>query len=501
MLGHRALVILLSRILGSVFALVGMLFIANYLGAGVYGTVAWALASVALFNTIAELGFDSAHIKRISEGKCLEDCVATYTVIKFTLTAVMVGVTLAYVAILSATGAGFSSEELEVVLLFIVYYVFYDLANIAWTTYQAKLESSKNQLIIMVDPLIRLPLVVLIALFGLGAFQIAVAYAAGGIAMVLLGIWFMRRDKVKWTKPTLFRSYLKFALPVTAINVFGSVSWNLDKIFIGWFGTVEEVGYFSASQNLLGVVAFLSIAISTVTFPAISQLMSEKRTDEIRKLTWTAERYISMLGLPLIVATFVAPTQVAVTLLGPTFAPAGVAMQILAVATFATMLTQAYIPQIVAMDRPDLIARMTGVVLASNCLLLLLFIPTSLGGIPMLGLGYEGAAVVGVIVNVAILAYARNVAQKMTGAKGNPRLLIHFAAAILTGVILTLLLSVWTMSYWYDLIIYGLIAVAVFAGLLFLMRELTSYDFNYFRAIVSPKQVTGYVSEELRRKG
>ena len=176
-------------------------------------------------------------------------------------------------------------------------------------------------------------------------------------------------------------------------------------------------------------------------------------------------------------------------------------MQILAVATFATMLTQAYIPQIVAMDRPDLIARMTGVVLASNCLLLLLFIPTSLGGIPMLGLGYEGAAVVGVIVNVAILAYARNVAQKMTGAKGNPRLLIHFAAAILTGVILTLLLSVWTMSYWYDLIIYGLIAVAVFAGLLFLMRELTSYDFNYFRAIVNPKQVTGYVSEELRRKG
>ncbi|MDD1770604.1 MAG: flippase [Methanomassiliicoccales archaeon] len=500
MLGQKSFIILASRVIGSIFALIGMLFITRYLGPGVYGTVAWGLAFVAIFNTIAELGFNAAHVKRVSEGRCLEDCVSTYTTIKIALTAVMVTVVLLYVALLSLAGSGLSSDQLGVVLLFILYYVFYDLANIAWTTYEAKMEASKNQLIIMVDPLVRLPLVILISVYGLGAIQLAAAYAVGGSAMLIVGIWFMRRDKVRWKKPTMFRSYIKFAIPVTAINIFGTVSWNLDKIFIGWFGTDVAVGYFSGSQTLLGVLGFLGIAISTITFPAISQLMAEKRMDEVKGLTWTAERYISMLGLPLIVATIVAPTQVAVTFLGPAFAPAGEAMQILAIATFATMLTQAYVPQIVAMDRPSLLARMMGVVLASNLVLLIIFVPSDFAGVPMLGWGFVGAAVVGVIISVAVLLYTRRLASSMTGAKGNPRILIHFLAAGITGVLLALLLSVWTLSYWYDLVVYGLIAIGIFAGLLFVMRELTGYDITYFRAVISPKEVSGYVSKELKRK-
>ena len=445
------------------------------------------MAFVALFNTFAELGISSAHVKRISEGKCLEDCIATYTVIKLLLISVMLVLIFSYIIGLS---------------LFIAYYVFYDLANIFWTTYEARLESIKNQLIILADPLIRIPLIVIISLygFGAGALWIAFAYALGGIAMVVIGLIFFARDKVKWKRPTLYRSYIKFAIPVTFITIFGSVSWNLDKIMIGAFDSNTSVGFFSSAQTLLGVLAFLGGAVSSVTFPAFSRMISEGRMNDVKEMTRFAERYISMLGLPLIVATIVAPTQIAITILGPDFAQAGITLRYLAVATFAGMLREAYVPQIIALDKPAIIARMSGVLLVLNFVLLVLFIPSQLAGVPLLGLGFEGAAMVNVIISVAALVYIILVAHRLTGTTPSPRLLLHMAAAGLTAIVLTVTLSIWMIQQWYDLVIFGFYTVAIFAAFLALFRELTKADIKYFFSIISPGLFADYVADEMKQK-
>jgi len=499
-LAQKSFVILLSRVFGAVLGLVGLFFITRYLGPEVYGTVSWAMAFVALFNTFAELGISTAHVKRISEGKNLEDCIATYTAIKLLLIGVMLALILSYIIGLSLLGYGMSWASIEVVLLFIAYYIFYDLANIVWTTYEARLESIKNQLIILADPLVRIPLIVIISLYGLGALEIAFAYAIGGSAMVVIGLFFFARDKVHWKHPTLYRSYIKFAIPVTFITIFGSVSWNLDKIMIGAFDSNTSVGFFSSSQTLLGVLGFLGGAVSAVTFPAFSKMISEGRMHDVMEMTRLSERYISILGLPLILATIVAPTQIAVTILGQDFAQAGVALRYLAVATFAQMLREAYVPQIIAMDKPAIIARMSGVLLIVNFALLLLFIPSQLAGVPLLGLGFEGAAIVNVIISVAALVYIIFVAYGLTGTTPNPRLLLHMVAAGLTAIVLTATLSIWTIQQWYDLVMFGFYTVVVFAVFLALFRELTKADIKYLFSIISPRLFAGYIADEMKQK-
>ena len=62
----------------------------NYLGKDVYGNIAWVLATIGTLNTVSDLGFGSAHVKRVSEGQDENDCFSTYFVIKSSLTAFMV---------------------------------------------------------------------------------------------------------------------------------------------------------------------------------------------------------------------------------------------------------------------------------------------------------------------------------------------------------------------------------------------------------------------------
>jgi len=54
---------------------------------------------VGLFNFIADLGFSSAHVKRISEGKDLGECIGTFATIKILLTVIMVALVIGGIAI------------------------------------------------------------------------------------------------------------------------------------------------------------------------------------------------------------------------------------------------------------------------------------------------------------------------------------------------------------------------------------------------------------------
>jgi O-antigen/teichoic acid export membrane protein len=200
------------------------------------------------------------------------------------------------------------------------------------------------------------------------------------------------------------------------------------------------------------------------------------------------------------VATIVAPTQIAVTFLGQGFAPAGLALGYLAVGTYAAMLTQAYIPQIIALDKPSIVAKMNGVVLALNFALLMLFIPSQLAGVPLLGLGFEGAAIVNVIISVIVLIYVILVAHRLTGTTPNPRLLLHFLVAGLTAVVLYLTLSIWTIQQWYDLVLFGGYATGVFAAFLILFKELTMKDIKYLLSIIAPGLVARYFADEMKQK-
>ncbi len=90
----------------SALSFVGVFFMTRYLGTGDYGTLSWVLALVLSLNAVSDLGFTNAHIKRISEGRDINDCVSTYAAIELILTGAMVVITVMRCGVLGCLPRG-----------------------------------------------------------------------------------------------------------------------------------------------------------------------------------------------------------------------------------------------------------------------------------------------------------------------------------------------------------------------------------------------------------
>ncbi len=483
--------------LSSALAFVGLYFMTRYLGTEIYGTVIWTMSFVATFNAVADLGFGSAHIKRVSEGKDLNECISTYAAVKLALTGIMVLLTLSSVFLwTSVMGNTLEDTSTDLILLFILYQVLYDLSSIATITFQAKMEMAKLPLVTMIDPLVRVPLVVFVSVNRMGIMELAYTYVIAAIAVAFTSIFLLLRDKVKWTRPVLFRSYYKFALPLLVITIIGAVSGNMDRLLIGFFWTSADVGLYSAPLVFLGVFATISTAVAMVTFPSFSKLHSEGNLREIRSLSKQAERYIMMIGLPITILIIMFPTEVCLVLLGPLFEDSGKVIGIMAVTNLLTMINAVHGSQIIAVGRSDLSARIGIFIVALNIGLLLIFIPGGLG----LGLSYVGAALALMIANTAGLIIVRYVVWRITGTSPNVRLALQLLAGAGVAPALYAMSGFISISSWFTLIVFGLAAFGIFLALLTVLKEFKREDLDYFLELINVKKMLSYIKDELKGK-
>lgn len=501
MLGRKSFVVLVAKIVASIVGLVGLIYTSRLLGPEINGQVSWALALITTFNSISDFGFAAAHIKRVSEGKDLNDCISTYAATKLLLTVGMVVCTFAYILIWKALDpTAVTESDLQVLSLIVLYCVFYNISSIFWITYEGRMEAVKTQLISLAEPLSRTPLMIFVSLGGYGAYELALTYVVGGIVMSVVGIFLFSRENFHWKKPTMFRSYLVYALPISLIAVFGTISWNLDKLVIEAFGSTTDVAFFSQPQTLLGVLGFVGGAVVALTFPAFSRMHSKGDLDGIRTVTHQSERYISMIALPITVVIVLFPSETVVTFLGELYLPAAEPLRILTIGTYIGLLSSAYSPQIGGTNRPDITAKLVAFNLILNVALLFVFVPSSFAGLQMLGLGVAGAAMVSVIISFTFLIMVRVIVFQLTQTKSNPRILLHILAGLLSGAILFLIFQFYPIEHWYDLMFYGLLEIPIFVGLMVLFRELTKYDIQYFLEVLNPKDMAFYISDEMKNK-
>lgn len=478
-------------------AYVGLYFMTRPpLGPEIYGTISYTMAFVATFNAVSDLGFSSAHIKKVSEGEDPDECISTFAAIKLVLTGLMVVLILSSVFIWTGPmGNVLTDTSIDLILLFVLYQVLYDISSIATFTFQAKMEMAKMPLVTLVDPVVRLPLVIMVALTAGGVMDLAYAYVLGAIAVVLLAMYLLFREGIRWKRPVLWRSYYKFALPLIIITLVSAVSASADKLIIGAFWTTTDVGLYTAPVVFLSVFATVSTAVSTLTFPSFSKLHAEGNLEEIRQMSKRAERYIAMIGLPITLLIIMFPYAVCEVLLGPLFIDSGDAISIMAVTNFLVMLNAVHSSQIVAVGRPDISARITIFVVVLNVTLMFLFIPQN-----GFGLGFVGASLALLIGNIIGFALVRYSVWRLTRTAPNVRLGFHMLAGLVAmGAMFALNLFI-PIDRFYTLILYGMLAFAVYLPVLAVLKEFTREDLDYFLELINLKKMFSYIGSELKGK-
>ncbi len=501
MIGRRTLLIIISNVGAAALSFIGLLFMTNYLGKDVYGNIAWVLATTGTLNIVSDLGFMSAHVKRVSEGQDENDCFSTYFVIKSSLTAFMVVFTfVALVVWTDISNTAITPEAWNLVILFLLYWVMYDLAHVVVQTYNGRRETTKAQMILLTDPLIRVPFIIFISINHGSTFELAFSYVFASFAVLLVALFFMRRGTLRWKKPTLFRSYIKFALPISLISIAGAITVNLDKILIGVFDSPANVAFYSSSQTILATVGVIGTAVATLAFPSFSYLHSKGDLETIKKTTYAAERYIAMIGIPIVTLVVLFPTQICVTVFGADFRPAGQTMQFLGFTLGMTMLNQVYTSQIMGVNRPDITAKIILGTFFLNLGLMLVFIPHDLFGFHMLGLSYAGAAMANVITATTVFLTVRMVVKRLTGTGTERRMWKHLAAAASAGAVLVLLNTIYPLGGFISLAIFFLVLEAIFFGMLVALKEFTIWDLRQILDLINPAKMLKYMGEEMNNK-
>jgi O-antigen/teichoic acid export membrane protein len=134
-------------------------------------------------------------------------------------------------------------------------------------------------------------------------------------------------------KGTGVRSMIKFGGHLTGFNFVNYLSRNLDNILIGKFIGADALGLYAKAYSLLMLpITQINSPLAAVAVPAFSRLQNDP--DRLRFYYRRGLTLASMLGMPVVVFSFVRADEIVQVVLGHQWADAAMIFRMLSVAAF-----------------------------------------------------------------------------------------------------------------------------------------------------------------------
>jgi O-antigen/teichoic acid export membrane protein len=501
MIGRKSFLIVISKAISALLGFIGLFLITRNFLESEYGQIAYTMSLVALFFSFSDLGFATSHIKRISEGKDPSDCLSSYIVIKLLLLAGIVSaIFISFWVWTSLLDNPLNDTTVELIALFTLYFVLYNIAQIATATFDAHMKTAKTQISLIVEMLIRVPLIFFFAIPIGNVYALAWTYVIGGLAVALVALFLLSRENLRLKRPTLIRSMAIFALPLAISVVLGAIISSIDKVTLGYFWNASEVAIYAAGQSILNILFVFGAALSTLLFPTFSRLNENGERGSMRDMVRRGERYLSYIVTPIVCVFLVFPSLIATVLLSAKYSGSAAVMQVLCLNVLVLSLGSVYATQIVALNRAKELVWLTVVQLGLLLCFLVLFVPTSFFQVPMLGLMAVGTALAVLLATLIVVILYRIMVWRMIGLGYNHAMSFHLIAALLSIGALLAIEMVYQPMRWYDIILTWMASAGVFYLSLYIMRELKEKDIRYFLEVLNPKEMFSYLRTEFGRK-
>ena len=502
---------ILSGILGALLSTTSLMYIATYLGPGVLGTYGYVIALMGLVTFASDIGLSAAHRNILKKGEDIGKANASFILIK--------GVFLGIMAVLGITlielwKTGLINGEMEMsggtvtaMRVILLYYIVSGLSSIPTTTFIARNEMAKSQVPGLIEHLIRVSLIIYIATSALGASPDVVsllAYVTLGasvIALAMYSILFLDCPLKRPDRKSL-TNYLNLSSPVLVVSIIGSLNLFLDKVLVGYFWGPYETGLYFGVQRMSVFVMTFSFSIGLMIIPPITAYFkSPKDTDtEIRRIVNFAERYTSLVVLPIVVFYVVFGRDIIHVFLSDAFLPAYRIMVMLVLSGLVIAYTQPF-RAFVAGTNLKLVNRITAASLFLSVILYFALIPISFGGVIMRGWGGFGAAVATLVASLVPLVAFRGIAWKENHIVPDRRIAIHIAAAlIMAGSLIAMKILLFHILTAGILILMSIAGGIIYIVILYKAGELSRRDMRSFKELLNPELALNYVAEELLGK-
>lgn len=175
------------------------------------------------------------------------------------------------------------------------------------------------------------------------------------------------KDIKKHLKPSII-----LFLPVIAVSIYKI----MDKIMLGLLSNVTEVGYYENAEKMTQVPLSIITALGTVMLPRVSNMLSNKKEDEVKKILEKTMPLIMFLTFPMVLGIIAISNDFAIVFFGEEFKKSGYLIQLLSITVVFlawgnVIRTQYLIPK--EKDREYIISAFLGAIV--NFITNLIFIP------------------------------------------------------------------------------------------------------------------------------
>jgi len=489
-----------SNLIIKILQFIGLIFVARLLGPTPMGTIGYAAGIVGLFSIIANMGFSTAHRKKISEGKDLGRCIGTYFTIRMILMVIWISALLLWVNYSKYVSHSFILTQEEEYVLYIVatYTVVYGHSGIMRHTFWAKLEPSKSAIPKIIARVLTVSLKIIVAILGLSVIYLASAQLIGYIFLIILLLYFFRNYPFKLPSKDYLKDYIIFTIPLMLTIPMDMIAVHSDATMIGYFWGVEQVAYYAASMQIAHALILIGGTVGLVLLPLISASHKSKDFEYIRTIVTRTERYLMLFMVPLVVFNVFYAEEIVMLLLGGKFGPAAPIFQIQMLIVAIIAVTRPYSTQLISTGYLKLTFIVGIVISIPHILLNFIFIPETFYGVEMLGKGALGAAyasLIGLLIGQFLVRYF---AYKTVGTRCEMRvLLIPFSGLVMFAVMIVID-SIAQSDLLIRIFPIGFLGFFSYLTILIFFRELTKKDWKLICQITSPSKMRNYIKNELK---
>lgn len=296
----------------------GSVFNAQFLGDTGYGVIVIALSVYFILSDFLSLGLNEGIARNYSPTDSIQArrgvLVTAYSI--GTLMAVLGSVTIFMVAEPLAVRVFHDPSitlALRILAVAIPLKVLLNLSN--GTLRAVKKPLTKTVLTSIVQPTIRVVLIVALVLLGFGAAGVAGAYTISIGVVTTLSLFAIYRSTelfdIDIRSETIPRSLLSFSLPLVGSSVVIKLMNNIDTLLIASLtASTAAVGQYNVAFVLGQTTLLFLQALGFMYLPEISDLHKSDETDKAREIYRAVTKWVLFLSLPFILIAVIFPKYV-----------------------------------------------------------------------------------------------------------------------------------------------------------------------------------------------
>lgn len=443
-----------------------ILYTARYLGPEKFGTLSLALAITGIFSIFTDLGLSTITVRDIACNKKLtEKYAGNILALKIVLSLITFGIIVIIINLI-----GYSQDVNFIIYLMMISVILNSFWLFLSSIFQAHEKMEFQSLASILNTLILFILTLIAIYYSLDIVMFAVIYIISNlitlIYMILIYSRIFKFPKLKIDKD-FWKLIIIVALPLSVASLFNTIGFRVDSVLLSIIKGNTAVGFYTAPYRLMEALLFVPAVFTSAIYPALSKFHISSNESLIKSYE-KSFKYLFIISLPVAVGTTILANELIMTIYGSEYTSSIIALQILIWGIPFMFLSYFSGTLLTAINKQNLLFKITGISMALNIILNLIFIPF---------FSYVASSVITVM--TSILAFTLNfyfISRVISKINVQKLVLKPILASLIMGLFILIFRNI-------NVLLLIIISIVVYFTVLILLKTFTDEDMKLFKKI------------------